>query len=102
MIWLDKTLEALRKAKEAAGTQKKLEIQTGFPQPRIAELLNGRRYMGKVYFASIIKLFPEIEISFFKKERPSPEAMRLAKGFDQLCPRKQEELLQALQQFQKK
>jgi len=97
--WMAKTLAALKKAKETLGTQKKLEALTGVSQSRIAELLNGRRYIGKATFINIVKLFPEIEITYSKDERPSPEAIQLAQKFDRLPPNKQEELLLSIQKF---
>ena len=102
MVWLEKTLKSLQKAKNAVGTQKKLELLTGVSQSRIAELLNGRRSIGKTTYVNVLKLFPEIDITFFKHERPSPEALRLAKGFDGLAPKEQRELLALYNKLLKK
>lgn len=61
--------KSLDKAIDQVGTQLRLEEKTGVKQPAINRLLSGKRSMGNMTVNTLMKLFPEIEITFFKDER---------------------------------
>lgn len=60
--------KALRDAKEKAGTQKKLEGRTGVGQSSIAAFINGSRKIENMTVGTLIRLFPEMQIAFTRKE----------------------------------
>jgi len=60
--------KALHRAKEEVGTQKNLEAKTGISQSSIAAFLNGARKIENMTVGTLTKLFPEMEIYFFRKD----------------------------------
>jgi len=70
----DSVREALRRAYEKAGTQERLQEDTGVAHSQIARLLNGRRSCGGLRVDTLEKLFPEMKIAFFRDELVLPDA----------------------------
>lgn len=61
---------AFKKALDRAKTQKELEKKTGIPQSSITHFLSGRRKLMNMGVSSLEKLFPEMQITFFRDELP--------------------------------
>ena len=85
-----KILDSLKKAYENAGTQKELEQKTGIAQALIGKFLNKQRDTGNMRVSTLSKLFPEMEITFFRNERKavtsdlSPMAKRVISQLNNL------------------
>jgi transcriptional regulator with XRE-family HTH domain len=62
--------EALRTIVERAGNQLKLEEKTGVSHSNINMFLSGKRSTGNMTINTLEKLFPELQIFFFKSELP--------------------------------
>lgn len=61
---------ALNEAYKRAGTQAALAKKAGISQGRIADYLNGRYSIGNMTCSTLLRLFPEILICFFRDEYP--------------------------------
>ena len=59
-------LKALREAVSNAGTQSALAEKAGTSQGRISDYLSGKCDIGNMTVDTLISLFPEMTISFFK------------------------------------
>lgn len=62
--------DALKKAYRRAGTQAKLAKMAGLSQGRIADYLNKRYSIGNMTCSTLLRLFPEMMVSFFHDEYP--------------------------------
>ena len=59
---------AMLKAIQKAGSQKKLAEETGIHQSRISDYANGQYDFGSLTVGTLIKLFPELEILYFRSK----------------------------------
>ena len=59
-------LQALSEAVKRLGTQSALAKQAGMAQGRISDYLTAKYDIGNMTIDTLLKLFPEITISFFK------------------------------------
>lgn len=98
----DRLREALWERYREAETQVELSTESGVGQSGIARLLNKRRSMLGITVGTLLKLFPELELTLFEHERPSDEAMELAHAFDALPAKFQRELTAALDDVRKR
>jgi len=62
---------AIREALEKAGTQTNLAEKTGISQGNLNNILNGKISIDKMTVGTLLRLFPEIEITFFREQRIS-------------------------------
>lgn len=69
---IEKLKTAFGKAIDRAGNMHQLEKQTGVSSPTINRFHSGKQDIANIPFSTLIKLFPDIEISFFRDERPPP------------------------------
>ena len=58
---------AMTEAIRRAGSQKKLSEETGIHQSRISDYANGQYDFGNMTIGTLIKLFPELEILYFRQ-----------------------------------
>jgi len=63
--------EALRTIVANAGNQLKLEAKTGVSHSNINMFLSGKRSVGNMTINTLEKLFPELQVFFFKSEAPT-------------------------------
>lgn len=61
-------LNAIKEACSRAGTQAALALQAGIAQGRISDYLNKRREIFNMSLGTLLKLFPEMQIRFFRDE----------------------------------
>lgn len=61
--------KAIREALDKAGTQTNLAEKTGISQGNLNNILNGKISVDKMTVGTLLKLFPEMEISFFRDQR---------------------------------
>ena len=66
--------EALKKAVDLTGNQLRLEEKTGVKHSTINMMSSGKRSTGNMTVNTLEKLFPEMEITFFRDERQSADA----------------------------
>lgn len=98
-----KLKSAFKKALESAGTQKELEKRTGVKQGEITYYVSGKRKLMNMGVASMEKLFPEMQITFFRDELPmavnsdlSPVTQQIVQIVQKLDITEQAHLLAAL------
>ena len=60
--------KALEKAYRRAGTQTKLAAKAGLSQGGINEFLNGRAEIRNMTVGTLLKLFPDMEMRFFRND----------------------------------
>lgn len=58
---------AMAESIRRAGSQKKLAEETGIHQSRISDYANGLYDFGSMTIGTLIKLFPELEILYFRQ-----------------------------------
>jgi len=68
--------KALQRAYKEAGTQQRLEAKTGVNHAQISQLLTGKRSCERIQVDTLAKLFPDLDLSFFRDERPSASSTR--------------------------
>ncbi len=62
---------ALKNAYKRAGTQHALSKIAGISQSTIADYLNARYSIGNMTVSTLLKLFPELKMYFFRDEYPA-------------------------------
>lgn len=87
-------LQAIIEAVKKAGTQSALAKQAGTSQGRISDYLSGKCDIGNMTIDTLLALFPEISISFFKdaeKDNVIPQILekQMLEFFRTLTPEKQ-------------
>ena len=63
-------MKALSEAIGRAGSQTMLAKNSGMQQSRISDYLSGRYDFYNITIGSLLKLFPELEIHYFRDNRP--------------------------------
>jgi len=98
MDWIKKTRKAFDHVRKNYKTQVKLAEDIGVQQSQISALISGKKDFSQLYFGSVLKLFPEIEISYFCDERPSDDAMDIAYGYDELSLERKEKVMRTFKE----
>ncbi len=76
MNWEREVKRALSRAIREAGNMARLQEKTGLPYSVINKLNNGQNQIRRMPLETLCRLFPELELSFFRDERPAGDVIR--------------------------
>ena len=85
----------------AGGTQQALADTAEMSQSALADLLNGRTTIDRMRLGTLLRLFPDLDVTFFAWQRPSQEASDLAHAYDAMPARYRERLQHTLAEIRR-
>ena len=82
--WREHLREMLLQKLRTAGTKQAIAERAGMSHSALADIMNMRTKAENIRLGTLVKLFPDLDITFFAWQRPSQDALDLAHAYDAL------------------